>query len=488
MRAAAALQHAESNPAARPGDGSPAACSGDLGALARREWPVAIPPLPSPLLRRDPAHEASPGRTCREADSEDHGQRRTSGWAALAAQVLPARARDLLCDQRVRANRAKRFALRDALRDVQAGKRARDCGHRVVGMGVEVVSDDGGRCSYRQVLQCDNVWGCFVCQGRILARYAADLTAAVEQHGISRTLLGSFTTRHFWPDDLKWLRQKQALCFRKLLGSKTWRLFRERFGIVGIVRSSEVTFGWINGFHAHLHPLFFMNENRYEQGARREIDALNEALFRVWCGIVRRVMGEKYVPDEKHGIVLTPCYRADYVVKMGVSLEVTGSFSKKGKNGNISMLEVATRAAAGDKRYCEVFRRYTHGMKGAKLLTWDKGAKEILDRARQPQRDQPDGAKDESGRRLVARLPLGLWRELRVIPGAKVTILERGEDGGIEAIRAYVGQALGPEHAHRVSAERASLRPLHKTLARHVEAAERRILELDYRGKREAPP
>jgi hypothetical protein len=341
-------------------------------------------------------------------------------------------------EQRIRSNRRVRFGLRDGLRTLQASTRARDCGHRPIGGAVDIVRGDGKRCGYSGLLGCDSVWGCFVCAGKILAQYAGDLNAVVEHHGFNRTLLGSFTTRHFADDDLKWLRREQSKCFTELLAGKGWGLIKERFGVVGVVRAIDVTYGEASGFHSHLHPLFFLSKPHEGRTARKELADINARLFQRWCSIVRRRMGDRYVPNQDHGVLLKPCYRADYLVKMGVSLEITGTFSKRAKNGNVSILEVAIRACDGDTRAGDVFRRYARDMKGAKFLTWSKGAKELLEQARPPEPEEEETEKD-----VVASIPNDSWRLLRGIRDVKVELLEvaeeKGEDGVLERVTFYVG-------------------------------------------------
>jgi hypothetical protein len=351
------------------------------------------------------------------------------------------------------------------LRPLQASTRARDCGHRPIGGSVSIVRAEGKRCKYSGLLRCDSVWGCFVCAGPILARYAADLNAVVEHHGFARTLIGSFTTRHDRDDDLRWLRREQSKCFTELLAGRGWGLVTERFGIVGVLRAIDVTFGEASGFHSHLHPLFFLKRSHEAEGGRRELAAINAKLFARWCGIVRRRMGEKYVPNEEHGVLLKPCYRADYLVKMGVSLEIAGAFSKRAKNGNYSMLELAARAAEGDEHLRAVFREYTHGMKGAKFLTWSKGAKALLERAKPKAEEQepPEAT-------VIATFPNEVWRLVRGIRNAKIDLLELAEDRGHEGVAERLTEWLGHDQTARAGP---ALRPL---------ATTRHVLELDFTG------
>ncbi len=432
-------------------------------AARRGAYPreLVAPPLPS-SNRGHTAREAARSHACGAGALGDHGQPFTEARADDTGEPS-ATARDLLSGEaRRRVNRRLRFELRERLRTLQASTRARDCGHRPIGGAVNIVRTEDGRCKYSGLLCCDSVWGCFVCAGRILAAYASDLNVVVEHHGFARTLLGSFTTRHYRDDDLQWLRREQSRCFTELLAGKGWRLVRERFGIVGVVRAIDVTFGVASGFHAHLHPLLFLARSHEGKVGRRELAAINAELFKRWCSIVRRRMGEKYVPNEDHGVLLKPCYRADYLVKMGVSLEVTGSFSKTAKNGNCSMLEIAVRAADGDERFREVFRTYARGMKGAKFLTWSKGAKKVLKEAR---RDADEPVHDET---LVASIPNKVWRLIRGIPASKVELLEAGEDRGNEGVAQRIELWIGVEHAVRAG-----------PALRHLAKADR-VLALDF--------
>ena len=388
------------------------------------------------------------GVTATSCSSEP--ERKATHLAACLTGVVD---RDRHVDEaRFRSQRKIAYAFRDELRDLQAAARSRDCGWRKVRDTVDLSKGADGRCGWHGLLTCGSPWVCFVCMRPKCASDAADLNAMVTHHGFDRTLLGSFTVRHEREDTcggeepgerLKSFRRKLTECFTKLLQGKGWVKLQKRLGVVALVRAIDITYGESNGFHAHLHPLFLLKSKHSSRRGRDVVKRLSAALFVRWCGIVRRHMGERFVPSEEHGIVLKPCYKADYLVKMGLGLELTAGYAKRGKNGNMSMFQVAERIVAGEEHLRGVWRDYSAGMFRAKQLTWSKEATAILEAALAK---TPEKEASELGEPTVlVSFDNEEWRVARrKLRGVNAALLmQAGEDGGKAAVRLSLTNLLG---------------------------------------------
>ncbi len=226
---------------------------------------------------------------------------------------------------------------------------------------------------------CRSVWACPVCATKIYKLRAAYVTKACKQwrdEGCFVYLVTS-TIRHEWDTDLQLLRRKLGHAWSRIWTGKKGKARVEYLGKVYHCRAIEVTHGK-NGFHPHLHALLFVTKELTPEDHQGLRDAWNQA--------VRKELGEKYVPDDEHGVVLDHSQRSDYIAKLG--LEIADITSKQARNGNRTMWQVAAHAAVGDESSRAIWRTYTKAMKGARQLCWSKGAKNYFG---------IDDSKDEEG-------------------------------------------------------------------------------------------
>jgi hypothetical protein len=113
--------------------------------------------------------------------------------------------------------RRRMYRLRDGLRCLSR-PRIRACGFAIapapdgqVG-SVGVVVDDEGKARYTGLIHCGSIWECPCCSMTVRAARAAEVTYAVESHGIKRCAMLTLTIRHDFAigHDLKRVRQHLA--------------------------------------------------------------------------------------------------------------------------------------------------------------------------------------------------------------------------------------------------------------------------------------
>jgi len=196
------------------------------------------------------------------------------------------------------------------------------CGRKRIALEVEVVRTKRKRRSggtyqhahFHGVARCGSVWECPVCALRIRAGRSEELKFAVEQWGSANVAMLSLTVRHGLGDDLRAVRRGVSESFRRLINGRPWKRFCEKFGLQHHVRSIEVTHGE-NGWHPHLHVLFFLDARLTEE-EQSEASAWLQAR---WACCVRAALGAHFVPNE-HGVDLRESRRADYLAKLSFEL------------------------------------------------------------------------------------------------------------------------------------------------------------------------
>lgn len=158
-----------------------------------------------------------------------------------------------------------------------------------------------------------------------------------------------------------------------------------------------------------------------ECGYRGKVSAI-AWLIRRWRAAVRKTLGAEHVPDEVHGVVLSPIHAVDYISKLGLELGDPGV--KRGRHKGRTPLEIASDFAAGAKRDgakwsattrrdAGLWRTYCEGMKGARQLTWTRGTKKSFGLR---ERTDLELSSDEDASPTdvaIATVPVYVWRDLR---------------------------------------------------------------------------
>lgn len=354
--------------------------------------------------------------------------------------------------------RRRLYTLRRGLGSLQRD-RVRACGFCRTGQEVQLVIDAHGQAQFRGTQHCSCVWECPVCQMLIKVSRRDEVETAVAEWGAERCVMLTLTIRHGSGDNLRHMRQNLQRAYAAMTRGAPWQRFMQRTGLEESIRSLELTYGARNGWHPHLHIVWFLRDNVRksdvfdlgDEGARwlmRERDDLRWLQER-WRTVVERFMGAEHVPDYQHGLTLSPLSYSDpetgelhsgakYIQKLG--LEVLDPGNKTGrKRGQRTPLQIAfdyTRTR--DRRDAALWRVYCRSMRGAKQLTWSSGFKRRM--KIHCMSDAEIVTEHEEGQPTDRRLGVfagPVWELLRVryvdgVPGP-YHVLHRVTEGGPEA-------------------------------------------------------
>jgi hypothetical protein len=264
------------------------------------------------------------------------------------------------------------------------------------------------------------VWECPVCAQQIRAERAEELKFAVEQWSHDSVAMLSLTVRHGLGDDLRAVRKGVADSFRRLINGKPWKRFCARYGLQHHVRSIEVTHG-ANGWHPHLHVLFFLDGKLTEDEQADASTWLQER----WARCVRKALGADFVPNV-HGVDLRESKRADYLAKF--SFELSDPGTKKARGKNRAPLQIATSAASGrSDADAALWVSYCVGMRGAKMLTWSRGLREFVGLDAERSDQEVVGAEEAQLAEPIAIITGSTWDSARQRRGVACSILDAAE-------------------------------------------------------------
>lgn len=265
------------------------------------------------------------------------------------------------------------------------------CGWRI-GEKVSVHSD-GDMAHFSGTERCSSIWACPVCSAVIRAERAREISQAVEEHQAAggSVLFVTLTIRHDGGDSLKQSIDAVLGSWRKLLqgsawvGSKSTQGARDRYQVSGYIRSTEVTYG-SNGWHPHIHALFFTDEKLSDT----EAAAFGEELHTRWARFVHKSTGK--LPNREHG---TDVQRVDeegqvlgkYLAKVqdegrsktekwDASAELARADAKQGRGENLvpfEFLDSDHPMPVPQRR--RLWAEYYAATKGRRAITWSRGLK-----------------------------------------------------------------------------------------------------------------
>lgn len=162
-------------------------------------------------------------------------------------------------------------------------------------IGVHKAADGPAR--YSGVQSCGSVWSCACCGALIRGRRSEEVQQAAawwEAQG-GQFLFLTLTVRHYAEDTLERTMDALTGAFTAVINGAPWKRFARRHGIRHFVKSQEITLGWSNGWHAHLHVLLAVDlpgaaaDLRADAAAAwRAVDANPTAAGRPHAGRVKK--------------------------------------------------------------------------------------------------------------------------------------------------------------------------------------------------------
>lgn len=338
--------------------------------------------------------------------------------------------------------RAERRRSRSALWSISRNKRVRKCGRYALDTdkGVSVVQA-GDVAHYSGLMLCGSIWSCPVCSAKIRNVRAGEVTRAVEQHteagGIAA--LVTLTVQHGVHHSLRELFGLVADGWRSMNSGREGKERRERYGVVGSIRTLEITHGSA-GWHPHLHVLVFLEPGRTSD----DVDGLVDELHGRWCELVESRGYVRPALAAQHGVkVERPRDAAAYVGKVQdasgaspIALELTRHDLKQGRRASRTPFTILRDfTETGDMADVVKWWEYEEVTRKRHAITWSKGL-----RARFDLEDRTDEeiAGEEVGGIVVAVIPHSTWAQVIRHREAGTRILEAAERSGIAGVRAVL--------------------------------------------------
>lgn len=245
---------------------------------------------------------------------------------------------------------------------------------------IEIHRADDGRVSLNNLMTCDRVWICPVCAAKIAERRREELRAVYERSG-KYFALATFTLRHNLKTPLETSLDAIGVAFRRFKAGGWWQRLTEEYGIIGNIRALEITYGYKNGWHPHIHMLMVFDD----QPGHANLEALEVAMKKRWLGLLSRV-GASGTWDSAVDVSHDHARLAEYIAKHGYAPEsewteaeeMTRSRSKTAKNKGLTPWGLLDKYDRGDKQAGALFVEYATATKGKRQLWWSPGLRDLL--------------------------------------------------------------------------------------------------------------
>jgi hypothetical protein len=345
-----------------------------------------------------------------------------------------------------------RYAQREVLWRESTIERVRKCGRVPMSDGHVLARDNAGVVHYSGLTTCGSIWACPVCSGKIRNSRAEDISAATAHWDLAgnSVYMATFTAPHDLGMKLKPLLSTIADGFRSVISGRAWVKLRKSLGIVGTIRSMEVTHG-ANGWHPHLHVLIYVDG---------KMDALQLATLVLYLrDRWRRFITEAgyRAPSDEHGVQVDRCLSAAeaglYIAKTqdgkSVGNEMARGDLKDARNGGRTPFAILDDFRwTGDTDDLRLWHEYERATKGRQAITWSKGLRALLEVEEQEKTDE-ELAEEEVGGTDIAMIPKDVWKAVTRVPGLPAALLDVAERGGLAAMndllcRHGTGLALAP--------------------------------------------
>lgn len=321
---------------------------------------------------------------------------------------------------------------------------------------VEVVqSVEHGRAHYKGLQTCGSVWTCPMCGSKVEERRRVQVEGVfvwAKEQGLDCSLHTN-TFPHGLGDGLCRLLDEQADALRYYRDHRTYRRIHKEIGYVGMVRTLEVMWGDINGWHPHTHEAKFHREWLTAD----DVEVIRDELIEPWIASAERAglyLPESMADEEafhRHGLDIRPHFSSsDYMQKTDQAKhwtpahEMAKASTKAGRRSGIHPFQLATRGHPDDPAR---FVEYADAMKGRRKLLFSPG---LLKKAGVQDMSDEAMAELEDDEAMKIANVTSAWDFIKATDRANNTrsrVLDAAETGGADGIaRLLHNMGFDPEN------------------------------------------
>ncbi len=265
------------------------------------------------------------------------------------------------------------------------------------------------------LLRCGSIWACPVCAPAVRWRREQGLASAIRRLQAERDVsvrLATLTVPHAVGDQLADLLSGLARAWHRLCSGRSWMDGQAQHGIVGWLRSVDITVSPRSGWHPHLHVLVVLDAGRPTRD-----EELAQWLGERWRPAC--VAAGLRAPSRRRGVDVRDVGGSSAGYVLGIVTETVRSDLKAGRNGSFAPLQLLDLAGTPSEAWARGrFRAYERAVHGRHAMASSLSLRPWLTAlpvADGSDEDCPDPVSGtHEGDAVVALLSPGQWRALQL--------------------------------------------------------------------------
>lgn len=357
----------------------------------------------------------------------------------------------------------------DWLRENSARRGQRLCGMQAAVDEVTVQRDSAGKVHFGGLLTCGSRT-CPNCGPRIAAGTRSDIEAAIgawmgpgTKHRAPgkaqrRLWFGTFTIRHQRGHSFEELAAAVSAAWAAATGGRGWMKDREQHGIGHYLRIFEQKWSRANGWHIHVHVLFFIDDRFSEHGT--DHSGLLATMFKRWAskagalgfGVPLLRAQDLHEVDGAGALDRVAQYFAKETTDASdqhpgsIAAEMSNAAGKQGLT-SLTPGQILAWAMQGEdyirnlwgwapdrakgrgiqgQEYARLlYREFELGMKGRRTIAWSRGMREALGLGAEPtdaELAERQEAQDAVTRDTLVSIGGAAWRRFNARPGRRAEL------------------------------------------------------------------
>jgi len=327
-----------------------------------------------------------------------------------------------------------------------------------------VKSSTNKKSFYSGLSSCASAATCPICAAKINERKSNELRMMANQAEAMNNNLSllTLTTPHTAADKIEDLLPKISDALSKFWSGAWATRFKNKYGIIGNVRSFEVLHG-ANGWHPHFH-LIVVSDKKLPSTERSEKGYISNEQSDAWIHILNRwksvsVSAGLGMPNMNGLDIQNGDKAGEYISKFGsdeqiletksgkkitwdMMDEATKGMTKLGKKGSKTPWALLSDSVDSDltaeqrKEAKFLFLFYARAIKGKNMLRWSKGLRAHFGLGAQAT-DEEIIAQEEDKADLLCHILPTEWKQILKLKHRNL-VLDLAESGGSSAVAQYL--------------------------------------------------
>jgi hypothetical protein len=254
--------------------------------------------------------------------------------------------------------------------------------------------------------------------------------------------MGTLTMRHHRGHSLAQEWDALVEAWRSVQKSRVFVKWKKRLGSPGLVRVVEVTFGWDNGWHVHIHFVLLVAGDTTEA----DVSEFSDWLIPKWQRSIASagMPGALAVGQDVHLVdaVAAASTLGDYLAKASaygtaesLGRELMGSVSKQARSVHSTVPVwrlIEGFGETGDLELLELFHEYQSASHGKRQFGMSHGLRALM--ALGPEKSDEDIAAEEAGDRDLVQITRDGWHAVLAADWPASRILTVMETEGVDGL------------------------------------------------------